>query len=62
MDLQFLDPTHSQYDSFGRESAHRKDSTYTRDNTNTDICTSTWIRTHDPSVWAGEDSLCLRLW
>jgi hypothetical protein len=27
----------------------------------TDIHALRWIRTHDPSVWAGEDSLCFRL-
>jgi hypothetical protein len=27
----------------------------------TDIHASSGIRTHDPSVWAGEDSSCLRL-
>jgi hypothetical protein len=29
-------------------------------NAHTDIHPLNWIRTHDPSVWAGEDSSCLR--
>jgi hypothetical protein len=31
-----------------------------RINTNTNIHASSGIRTHDPSVWVGEDSSCLR--
>jgi hypothetical protein len=43
----------------------RKAATYTQDNTNrelthTDIHASSWIRTHDVSVRAGEDGSCLR--
>jgi hypothetical protein len=43
-----------------RGSARRKAATYTQNNTNTDIRASTGIRTHDPSVRAGEDGSCLR--
>jgi hypothetical protein len=34
--FQFLDPIHSRQDSFDGGSAHRKASTYTQDNTNTE--------------------------
>jgi hypothetical protein len=47
-------------------SARRKVSTYTQNNTNTelmhtDIDALSGIRTHNPSVRAGEDGSCLRL-
>jgi hypothetical protein len=48
----------------GRGSARRKAAACTRDNTeytHTDIHTLGGIRTHDPSVRAGENSSCLRL-
>jgi hypothetical protein len=41
-------------------SGHRKAATYTQDNINTDIHALSGIRTHDPSVQAREDSLCIR--
>jgi hypothetical protein len=41
-------------------SARRKASTYTQNNTNTDIHALSWFRTHDPSVRASEYSSCLR--
>jgi hypothetical protein len=49
----------------GRGSARRKAPTYTQDNTNTEwtqkgIHASSGIWTHDSSVRAGEESLCLR--
>jgi hypothetical protein len=42
-------------------SARRKAATYTNtEYTQTDIHASSGIRTHSPSVWAGEDISCLR--
>jgi hypothetical protein len=66
--FQFLDPVHSRYDSLGRGSARRKAATYLHTEQhrhginahNTDIHALSWIRTHDPSVRAVEDSSCLR--
>jgi hypothetical protein len=54
-----------RYDSLDGGSARRKAATYTQDNTNriiahTNIHASSGIRTHDPSVRASEDSLCLK--
>jgi peptide methionine sulfoxide reductase MsrA len=64
--FQLLDPIHTRKDSLDRGSAHRKASTYTQNNTNTerthtDIHDLSEIQTHDPSVRASEDSSCLRL-
>jgi hypothetical protein len=63
--FQFLNPIHSQYDSLDGGSARRKADTCTQNNTNTegmhtDIHASSWIRTHDSSVQASENSSCLR--
>jgi hypothetical protein len=49
----------------GWGSVRRKAATFTQNSTNTeythtDIHASSGIRTHDPNVWAGEDSPCLR--
>jgi hypothetical protein len=49
---------YSQQNSLDGGSAGRKAATYTQNNT--DIYILSGIRTHDPSVWAGEDSSCLR--
>jgi hypothetical protein len=62
--FQFLN-LHSRKDSLDVESGLRKAATYTQKNTNTeethtDICASSGIRTHDPSVRAAKDSSCLR--
>jgi hypothetical protein len=48
-----------------REISRHNGATYTRNSTNTeqkhtDIHASSWIRTQDPSVQAGDDSSCLR--
>jgi hypothetical protein len=45
--FQFLDPIHSRWDSLDGGSARRKN--------NTDIHALSGIRTHDPSVRAGEE-------
>jgi hypothetical protein len=63
--FQFLNLLHSRQDSLDGGSAHRKATTCAEDSTNTekthtDIHASSGIWTHDPSVWAGEDSSCLR--
>jgi hypothetical protein len=63
--LSDISYTHSRYDSLDGGSARLKASPYTQNNTNTeythtDIHASTGIRTHDPSVRAGEDCSCLR--
>jgi hypothetical protein len=58
--FQFLNPRHSWFNSLDGSSAHRKVASYTQNNTDTDIHASSGIRTHDPSVRAGEDSSCLR--
>jgi hypothetical protein len=57
---------HSRYDSLDGGSARRKAPTYTQNNTSTelthtDIDALSGIRTHDPSVRAGEDDSSLRL-
>jgi hypothetical protein len=59
--FSFSWPLHRRHDSLKGGSASRKAATYTQNNTNTeymqtDIHASSGIRTHDPSVWAGEDS------
>jgi hypothetical protein len=53
--FQFLNHIHSRYDSLEGRSASRKAA-----NLQTDIHALSGIRTHDPSVWGGEDSSCLR--
>jgi hypothetical protein len=58
--FQFLDPIYSQQDSLDGGSARRKASTYTQNNTNTEIHALSGIRTHDPSVRANGDCSCLR--
>jgi hypothetical protein len=58
--FQLLHATHRRQDSLDGESAHRNVATYTQHNTNTDIHISSGIRTHDPSVQAGEGSSCSR--
>jgi hypothetical protein len=55
----FLNPIHNLYDSLNGGSARRKTATYTQ-NKHTDIHVSSWNRTHDPSVRAGDDGSCLR--
>jgi hypothetical protein len=59
----FHDLLHSRWDSSDGRSARRKATAHTgqhkhRTNAHTDIHASSWIRTHDHSVWAGEDSSC----
>jgi hypothetical protein len=63
--FSFLIFLHRRWDSLDGRSSRRKAATYTQDNTNTeythtDIHALSGIRTDDPSVWAGEDSSCLR--
>jgi hypothetical protein len=64
--FQFLDLLHSRKDSLDGGTARRKAVTYTQKHKhrinlhNTDIHDLSGIRTHDPSVWAGEDSSCIR--
>jgi hypothetical protein len=62
---QLLHLLHSQWDSLDGGTARGLTATYTQNNTNTvythiDIHASSGIRSHDPSVWASEDSSCLR--
>jgi hypothetical protein len=59
--LQFLNPIHSRYDSLDGGSARRKAVTYTGQHKhiiNANIHALGGIRTHDPSVRAGEDNSC----
>jgi hypothetical protein len=63
--FQILKPIHSRQDSMDGESARRKVATFSQNHTNTGyththIHASSGIRTHDPSVGAGEDGSCLR--
>jgi hypothetical protein len=63
--FQFLDLLHSRKDSLSGGSARRKTATCTQDSTDieythTDIHASSGIRTHNPSVLAGEDNSFLR--
>jgi hypothetical protein len=58
--FQFLDLLHSQQDSSDGGSARRTGQHNHRINAHTDIHASCGIRTHDPSVCAGEDSSCFR--
>jgi hypothetical protein len=55
--FQFLNPIHSRQDSLDGGLASRKAATYTQ-NKHTDKNASSGIRTHDPSVRAGEDGSC----
>jgi hypothetical protein len=59
-DITYL--VNSRQDSLDGRSARHKAPTYRqhKHRTQTDIHASSGIRTHDPSVWAGEDISCLR--
>jgi hypothetical protein len=57
--LQFLNLRESE-GLLGRGSARYKVATQYKHRINTDIHALKWIRTHDPSVRAGEDISCLR--
>jgi hypothetical protein len=58
--FSFLIILQSRQDHLGGGSARRKATTYTQDSINPDMHASSGIRTHDPSVRAGEESSCLR--
>jgi hypothetical protein len=61
--FQFLHHLHSRYVSLNGGSARRKSATYIqnktkREQTHRDIHASSGVRTHDPSIWADENSSC----